>query len=187
MPEINDMIKDDILTILNKALSILDRKEDKDIIELKSLSNPTIHNASIFQDEFSVSIAILIYALSKIISRSPEGFDYKLYKELLKDAENALKSDNRALFSSIIRKLINMISKQDAKLKLYISEVITQAQIKKGSGLYHHGISLERASNLLGISQWELMEYIGKTKQADMDRGQTNVRQRLIYARRLFS
>ena len=52
------IIKKDILSIISKTIAILKIKEEKDIIELKELSNHTIHNASIFQDEDSVSIAI---------------------------------------------------------------------------------------------------------------------------------
>ena len=78
-----------------------------------------------------------------------------------------------------------IISTIDSKLKLYIGEVITQAEIKKGSKLYAHGISLGRAAEVLGISQWELMFYIGKTKLIDV-KGCVGVRERLNYARSLF-
>ena len=65
-------VRNDALRIISRVIEILEAKEEKDPMELKELSNNTIHNASVFQDECSVSIAVLIYALSKIIERNPE-------------------------------------------------------------------------------------------------------------------
>ena len=50
----NDIIREDIIKILERVIDILAVKETKDIIELKELSNHTIHNASIFQDKDSI-------------------------------------------------------------------------------------------------------------------------------------
>ncbi len=41
-----------------------------DTFRLKELSNGNTHNASIFQDGDSLTIAIVIYALSKVVDRS---------------------------------------------------------------------------------------------------------------------
>ena len=60
------IVKDRVIEILGKVLNALRRKDDSG---LKILSNYTIHNASIFQDEDSISIAIIAYALSKIVQR----------------------------------------------------------------------------------------------------------------------
>ena len=49
-------------------------------------------------------------------------------------------------------------------VKQYIDEFINQAEIKKGTKIYDHGVSLGQAANILGISQWELMNYVGKTR-----------------------
>ena len=61
----NEIVKRDILAVLNDLAGILKVKEESDAAQIKELSNHVIHNASIFQEEDSVSIAILIYALSK--------------------------------------------------------------------------------------------------------------------------
>ena len=65
----HETIKKDIISVLSKLTGILSVKDEKDVIEIRELSNHTIHNASVFQDEDSVSIAILTYSLSKIIDR----------------------------------------------------------------------------------------------------------------------
>ena len=65
----DEVVKKDVLNVLSDVVKILKVGEETDVIELMELSNHTIHNASVFQDEDSVSIAILIYSLSKVIER----------------------------------------------------------------------------------------------------------------------
>lgn len=180
------IIKKDILSIISKTIEILNTKEEKDIIELKELSNHTIHNASIFQDEDSVSIAILIYSLSKVIERKFGELDFKPILNLLNSASNCLKKDCADGYRKTIKNLFSLISRIDSKLKLYIEEVIKQAQVKKGSQIYRHGISIERAAEILGISQWELMNYIGHTKITDAET-KADIKSRLSFTRRLFA
>jgi len=81
--------------------------------------------------------------------------------------------------------MLELISKSDIKLKMYIEEVIRQAEIKKGTKLYDHGISLGQAANVLGISQWELMNYVGKTQISDHGQS-TNIVKKIKFTRGLF-
>ena len=180
------IVRNDALRIISRVIEILETKEEKGTMELKELSNNTIHNASVFQDECSVSIAVLIYALSKIIERNPE-FDYSRVFNLLKEARDNLENDKEDEFHITIKKLFSEISKLDNKIKLYVQEVINQAQIKKGSKLCEHGLSCAKASQILGISQWELMNYIGKTNLAENMPEIIDTRARLKFARRLFA
>lgn len=180
----DEVVKKDILQVLSDISGILGVEEEKDIAELRELSNHTIHNASIFQDEDSISIAILIYSLSKVIERREGKLNYKVLLKLIRDAKKNLGQNKVDEYRRMIKKLFSFISTIDSKLKLYIEEVINQAEIKKGSKLYAHGISLGRAAEVLGISQWELMFYIGKTR-IDV-RGGVGVKDRLNYARSLF-
>lgn len=179
-------VRNDALQIIRRAIEILEAKEEKDAMELKELSNNTIHNASVFQDECSVSIAVLIYALSKIIERNP-GFDYSRASNFLKEAGDSLENGKEDEFNIVIKKLFSEISNLDNKIKLYVQEVINQAQIKKGSKLCEHGLSCAKASQILGISQWELMNYIGKTNLAENVNEIVDARARLKFARSLFA
>ncbi len=183
----NKIIKKDILAILSDTIEILKVKEEKGIAEMKELSNHVIHNASIFQDEDSISIAILIYSLSKIIERKDKELNYSNILNQLKASYTFLEKSNTDNYRKTIKRLFKFISTVDTKLKLYIEEVINQAQIKKGSKIYEHGISLARASEILGISQWELMFYIGKTKIPDVYEVELiSLKKRLNYTKSLF-
>lgn len=181
----NEVVKKDILQVLSDTISVLEVEEERDVADLRELSNHTVHNASIFQDEDSISIAILIYSLSKVIERREGKLNYGTILSLLKNAKKNLEQNKINDYRNTIKKLFNFISTIDTKLKLYTEEVINQAQIKKGGKLYEHGISLARASEILGISQWELMFYIGKTRLTDAAGG-INIKERLNYARSLF-
>ena len=182
----HDIIKRDILAVLNDLVEILKVKEESDIVEIKNLSNHVIHNASIFQDEDSISVAVLIYSLSKIIERKQKDLDYNKVTSILNSCISYLKNNQDDLFRKYIKNIFNFIRTMDQKLKLYIHEVINQAQIKKGCKLCEHGISVARAAEVLGISQWELMHYIGKTTLIDQLSESVNVSKRLKIARSLF-
>mgnify|MGYP006294754035 FL=1 len=182
----NDTVKEDILSILKKVIDILEVKQAKDVIEIKRLSDHTIHNASIFQGEDSISVAILIYGLSKLVERKQGELDYKRFLGMMQDAASLLMQNDVDKYRETIKKLFKLVSSIDSKLKLYINEVIKQAQIKKGSKIYEHGISLARAAEMLNLSQWELMGYIGKTTLAEIAEKKIDVRARLKLARGLF-
>lgn len=183
----DEIVKKDALQILNRVIDILRVKEEKDLAELKELSNHTVHNASVFQDEISVSVAVLIYALSKIIERKENNLDYGYIRKFLEKAVRHLQNNEEAQFSRIIKKVFSRISKIDSKLKLYIQEVINQAQIRKGYKLYAHGLSCAKAAEILGVSQWELMGYIGKTKLNEATPLIIDVKARIKFARGLFA
>ena len=182
----HDIIKKDILAVLEDLVEILKVKEEGDITELKELSNHVIHNASVFQDEDSVSVAILIYALSKIIERKQRDLDYNKILGMLNSCISNLKNNNDDLFRKSIKGIFSFIRIMDEKIKMYIHEVINQARIKKGCKMCEHGISVARAAEVLGISQWEIMHYMGKTTLIDQFSEPVNAAKRLKFARSLF-
>ena len=183
----HEIIKKDIIAVLSDLIEILKVKEDSDTAEIRELSNHVIHNSSVFQDEDSISVAVLIYSLSKIIERKQKELDYSKISSMLNSSTSSLKDNDDENFRKSIKNIFNFIRTIDEKLKLYIHEVINQAQIKKGCKLCEHGISVARASEVLGISQLELMHYIGNTTLIDKFSEPVHVSKRLNIARSLFS
>ncbi len=182
----HEQIKKDILSVLEELLQILKSREDSDTAQIKELSNHTIHNASVFQDEDSVSIAILIYSLSKVIERRAKDIDYNKILAMINSCAEGLRRNDDRMYAQSVRGFFSFIRAMDERLRLYIQEVINQAQIKKGCKLCQHGISVARASEVLGISQWELMGYLGQTMFTDQVSDPINVQKRLKTARGLF-
>ncbi|MBD3304298.1 hypothetical protein GF343_04065 [Candidatus Woesearchaeota archaeon] len=178
------VIKEDIIAVLKKAVAILNSAEAP-VQDLSELSNHVIHDASIFQDEDSVSIAVLIYALSNVAEYCHEK--NISYQPLIKNVEKAhdkLEKNDITNYRKTIKLLFRQIKDIDKKLKVYVKEVIDRARIKKGSKLHQHGISIAKASELLGLTQWELQDYVGKQKYFDIR--EIPAKKRLKTAREMF-
>ena len=176
-----EVVRQDILSVIEQADSYI---KDHNTAGLKELSNHTIHNSSIFQDQDSVIMAIVIYSLSKIMEKRDGEFSSHVLASLSYAKSNLIlgKEDD---YRDFIKKLMDYISKIDSKSKDYIEEVISQAKIKKGGRIYEHGISMERAAEILGISQWQLMAYVGNSEETEnFISGRTKAR--LSFARSLF-
>ncbi len=183
-------VRQDILKIIKDSMLAI---RGKDVMKLREISNHTIHDASIYQDEYSISIAVAIYSLFKIFERP----DYRNYKDWdvfsknvvdnLKRAVFALKKNDDEHYARHIKDIFEFIAKLDSKLKIYVREVFEQAKIHKASRLHEHGVSIGRTAELLGISEWEVMEYIGKTGISETDFSLSMpVDKRLKFARSLF-
>ena len=178
----NSIIKADILAILAEIEHAIDVH---DISRLKPISNHTIHNASIFQDNDSVMMAIITYSLYKVLNL--QALSTTVVRQHLKSMQDALAESNLPRYNHETKKMLALISKADSKMKLYIDHVIEQAEVKKGSKLYEHGISASTAASIMGISVWELMNYIGKTGISENFPSSIPVKKRLEHARSLFS
>ena len=120
----DEIVRKDALQILNRVISILEIKEEKDMIELTELSNRIIHDASVFQDEISISIAVLIYALSKIIERKQDNLDYKEILNYLEKARKHLYDYEEKKGGIAIKKLFSKIHQ-----KLMIIESIFKNEL----------------------------------------------------------
>jgi len=183
-----EQVKSELLYILKTAPKIIDNTA-----ELSELSNYSIHSASIYQDSDSLSIAIIIYSLSKMISRyqAHELPNWaEIYSKIMKEMKQArtdLEADNVNDYRNHIKNIMGIISKCDKNIKLYIDKVIEKAKIKKGTKLFEHGVSAERAAKLMGISVWEMMNYIGKTEIIDKESIKTDVKKRLLFAKKIFN
>lgn len=174
---------ENVLRILEETKIAL---EKNDIIALKSLSNQTIHTASVKQDEVNILLAVIVYSLSKILER----VDYKkypdwnkLYKAIVFAIEGAIigaKAKDEYKLKKNLLDVRKSIGKLSGNFKKYIEDVFRRASISKASRIYEHGISMEKTAKLLGITMYELADYAGKTGIPNMPEGRTiDVKQRI--------
>jgi hypothetical protein len=175
-------VQHNLMNIWATALELVEAGHNDELIEL---SNHTIHDASIFNDEFSITAALIVYALGKIAKRGKLdvgavcSFITRLMLDLWKDTDKPYRDIQKAF--------LEYINATDTKFSLYVDKVLTEARIKKGLKVYEHGLSMGAVSELVGISQWDMVGYIGNTKVSDTGSFKTDVRSRLEYARGLFS
>lgn len=161
---------DHLISVISDAKQCL---TDKNSSELKSLSNQIIHQASIHQDTGCITLAVLIYTLSKLIERKDydrlENWD-KFVKEIgqcMDSAVNELEKGKENDYENYLEKARMALSSISGDLKPYIQEVLRKASINKASKIYDHGISMERTAKMLGVTQWELSEYAGGRQAPD--------------------
>lgn len=177
-----EVVRQDILEVLEQGIAAL---RNTDSFRVKELSNHVIHNASIFQDDDSLGIAVLMYALSKVMERG--RLDATEVANLLAKAKSSLETYGFDEYRLAVKLALRKISEADSRLKLFVSNVIEQAQLKKGCRICMHGISVARTANMLGLSRWELMQYLGRTTFHDEAPETVSAVDRLEFARRVFS
>lgn len=177
----------DILKKLNEAIM------SNDYVKIKKLSNRTIHSASANQDTDSISLAVIVYALSKILEREkyrsyPQWNEfYSKIRDVIEEAYKRYKEKDFDGFRNALFKISGSIKKIKGNLRRYLEQVFRNAKINKGSRIYEHGISFSQTASIMGISVWELAEYIGQTRIADVDMSITKeIEERISYIKNLF-
>jgi hypothetical protein len=180
-----------VLDILEKAKVAI---ESNDSIQLKKLSNRTIHTASTAQDTDSILLAVIMYTLSKIIER-PE-FESKEIKHFCSvcsvnfdKAISSLKKQRMKQFSKSLEGIQRSISKLSPDNKNYVKEVLHKARINKAVKIHEHGISLAKTAELLGVSLWELSSYASSKRRDEREKGisdSVSVKQRVKIAEGIF-
>jgi hypothetical protein len=178
----NPIVKKDILNVLHEAIEIIKKDE---LFNLRELSDHVIHNASVFQDKDSITVAVTIYALSKLYRYSKDVDKFVLPH--LANAVKYLESGDLNKYDSEIKCIIKDISEKDEKTKFYIQEVLEMAQIKKASRMFEHGISLGQVADALGISIWDITEYVGKTRIVDQFDNKSDIGSKMNFTRKLFN
>ena len=151
--------KDNVLTILKESKKTILRK---DFDNLKFLSNRTMHSASVFQDDDSLSLAVMIYSLSKIFTR--RDFNPQRVVSIIEKMISSIESGDISGFRKKVASMFKLISYLDKKFEIYVEDVISQSKVKKGIKIYDHGISLGQVASILDISLWDLLSYAGNTK-----------------------
>lgn len=157
------------IKVLKTALKYIEDR--KNSIKLKDLSNETIHSASIFKDQDAIVIAILIYAMYKLLATDGKITTEKIDKmkvELSNMISSLTKSDYTT-YNNSVKNLTMIIKKTDDKYSSNIGELLMKARIVKGALLFKHGLSLSFVASLLNISKWELISYVGKTKYTEVN------------------
>lgn len=183
--------KEHLIDVLKEAKFAL--KSDNSL-RLQHLSDETIHSSSIYQHTDYIVTAVIIYALSKLAGRRDKQ-KIKGWSGFLKKTDSyfdlaikSLEQNNSHAFIDNLERIKKLISGISGGIKSYAEEVIRKASINKASKIYEHGISLERTVELLGITRWELADYVGQKNIADTSHNITlNEQRRAKIALEFFS
>ena len=181
--------KNNVLRIVRKSIKAM---KNNDSYGLKILSDQTNNTASRTQDPDNITLAVLVYSLSKLIERK-KYHNLKGWKKfrddvllILNQLEKSLSSDNPKQTQNKMQKLRKNISKMTGDLNEHIQDVFRKASINKASKIYDHGISMEKTSKLLGVTMYEIAGYIGQKKSSDEEKD-SDVSQRIKLAQEMFN
>lgn len=183
-----DEVRNEILNLFEEAKEAI---ETKNIKQLESLSDHTLHCTTIYGEKEAIMSAILFYSLSKILEKEKTG-EEDVFSDLINGMYRNITAAIRLLkhkkddeFSSLLKESLNLIKRFDKSFSSYVQAVIEFAKVQKGAKIYEHGLSLTGVSKLLGISKWELMQKVGERKEKYKIKENISPSERLKMAKRL--
>ena len=142
--------------------------KEADALSLQQLSDQTIHSATIQQHTDFITLAVLIYALNKMVARH-DKIKIKRWDSLVNKISNEIDKSLAELerrdveeFARHLEHIKDLLIDFSPSAKQDIQEVLRKAAVNKATRIYEHGISLHQTAHLLGITQWELADYIGQ-------------------------
>jgi len=176
----------DILEQTKKAI------QKEDTATIKNLSDRTNNTVAKTHDPDNITLAVIIYAMSKIIERR----QYRNYPGWNKFYKNVnvyfdkliycLRQKNEECFSETLKLIRAEIDNLSGKLRRYIQDVFRKAEINKASKIYEHGISLEKTAKLLGITMYEVAGYSGQSGIIDETINKISAKSRIKIAMEFF-
>lgn len=181
-----EVIRKTLFDALDRTVKILETKEAKDVEELQSLSEEVIEEVAVYKDLDIVSLTVLIYSIYKVIITIPDK-DYDVILAELRFARKHLQKNDLGKYNKSIKDLYNLVRKCDAKVKVHLQDVMHAAKIKKSASLLKKGLSIGQAAGLMGLSNWDLQQYVGKTTFMDQHTERKSAINRLKMAMRVFS
>lgn len=172
----------DINSLINDSIKALDAK---DPMQFRNISADALTEAAVEGHREVILIALVDYALSKILSkiRYRELGDkfFSDIKEKFESAKGASKED----IIRYLEEVENLVVKMDSVEGNYSDNVMEKAKIKKASALYEKGMSLRQASQMTGADPVRVLDYIGGSKIHELEGFGTNA-ERLRVARGVF-
>lgn len=151
--------------------------------DLKRLSNELAEDISLFHHRDAISVSVLSYSLYKIFSKNPL-LERRALVTLISKALKCLHAPIQ--FRTSIRKVFDELKKYDKDIESNILHMIRHAEIKRGLKVYEHGLSIGYAAEMMGVSRWEMMDYLGSRGIEDNSTYRVDARTRLQFVRGLF-
>lgn len=162
-----DEVRKEILNLFEEAKEAI---ETKNIKQLETLSDHTLHCTTIYGEKEAIMSAILFYSLSKILEKEKAG-EEEIFKDLINGMYRNVNASIKLLkqkrdkeFGKLLKESLNLIKTFDKSFSKYVQAVIEFGKIQKGTKIYEHGLSLTSVAQMLGISKWELMPKVGERK-----------------------
>jgi hypothetical protein len=179
------VIKKDLLHLFSRTIEIMAQKDKTDLEELKDLSEHAIEDVAVHKDMDLVSITVLIYSIYKIFPDISDEHYKDLYLEMQR-AQQQLEQNNMGRYNQEVKVLFDLVRNANAKIKVHLNDVMHAARIKKSASLLSKGLSIGQAAGIMGLSNWDLQQYIGRTVYYNEHKECTPCESRVDLAFKLF-
>ncbi len=182
-----DVARKSLIKDIGKTIQILQSKTSTINEELKDLSDHTIQDVALYKNMDAVSLAVLIYAISKVhrcvVGKKHEG---DIILELQK-AQKALQNKKFGSYNKSLAKAFDVVEKCGGEMKKYVRDVVYASKIKKGVTLIEKGVSVRRAASVIGISEWDLLSYTGRSHSVEEKHEKVPAKKRVTKAIEMFT
>ncbi len=173
----------DIGTLIGQSVDAL---ELRDALALRRVSADALSEAAIEGHRELILLALVDYALSKILSKTHyRGLSGKFYSDIKRHFIDA-RAGPKAETIKHLERIEDLVIKLDTEEGNYSENVIEKAKVKKGAKLYEQGLSLRRASELTGADPVAVLHYVGGSKIHEFKASGKSA-DRLETARRVFT
>jgi hypothetical protein len=162
-------------------------------MQLKEISNEATKEAVINNDVIFAKIAVITYALSKLVSKQHvvgSNSWGRARKAILDSVDRLVALLKKNMKTELIDNLDSFedeVRKVDESLGNYIRNIIEKAEVKVSSSAYAQGLSLSVAAELTGANKTDLQNYIGITKIHDEGETRMFMNERMKKIRMIFS
>ncbi len=160
-------------SLIDRVRSIKNAFQSENAHSLRGISNQAIREAALQNDSLRAEIAIIAYALHKLLSKEHVRSDkkwQKIQKNVLQKLEEGIKNlGNKKIleFEKTISGIASQIREADESLGNYAQNLMEKSRVKQASSLYALGLSLGQATALTNADKKALFNYIGYTKMHD--------------------
>ena len=178
-------VREEILYDIKKASEILQEKEAHDLEELQELSNHAIEDVAVHKDLDLIAMTVLLYSIYKVATLLKKE-DYALLKKYLDLASHHMGTNDYGRYNSNMKRMFELVKSCNAKVKKHLQDVLHAARIKKGTVLLEKGLSIGQAAGLMGLSNWDLQAYAGKTTAFGQHTEKFPARDRMMRALKIF-
>ncbi|MBS3168895.1 hypothetical protein J4210_00275 [Candidatus Woesearchaeota archaeon] len=178
-------IRKEILYDLEKSIGILRVREKSDLEQLRQLSDHAIEHVAAYKDLDIVSLTVLIYSIYKTFSCIGDK-DYADLLTELEKAKTSLQKNQFGGYNRSIKQLYEIVRRCSTKTREHLQDVMHAARIKKGTALLSKGLSIGQAAGLMGLSNWDLQQYAGRTTAIENGPVKVSAKKRQIMAFKMF-
>lgn len=161
--------------------------KNKNAGDLRRIANQTIWKTSIHNDSVEAEIAVIAYALHKLLTKEHIQNNAKwktiqgIINEKLAESVQSLKHKNIAQFRHQLEQLSKRIQTADKNFGNFVQNLIEKSRVKQASSLYAFGLSLGQATALTNADKKTLFNYIGYTKMHDEQPSHKTISDRIQY------